>query len=75
MDGTLPYVHKEANRVPLEEGEAIVVGAIGSAAPWFLTGWASDMEVEFMIDTGCQVMILATSVFERMCVAGSAIEG
>ena len=27
------------------------------------------MEVEFMIDTGCQVTILATSVFERMCVA------
>ena len=23
-----------------ESGEAIVVGAIGSAAPWFLTGWA-----------------------------------
>ena len=22
-----------------ETGEAIVVGAIGSAAPWFLTGW------------------------------------
>ena len=27
------------------------------------------MEVEFMIDTGCQVTILATSVFERMCAA------
>ena len=27
------------------------------------------MEVEFMIDTGCQVTILATSVFEWMCVA------
>ena len=25
--------------------------------------------MEFMIDTGCQVTILATSVFERMCVA------
>ena len=25
VDGTLPDVHKEANRVPLEEGEAIVV--------------------------------------------------
>ena len=57
---------KEVNRVPLEEGEAIV---IGSAAPWFLTSWAEDMEVEFMIDTGCQVTILATSVFERMCTA------
>ena len=37
------------NRV--EAGEAIVVGAIGSAAPWFLTGWAHDVEIEFMIDT------------------------
>ena len=47
----------------------IVVGAVGSAAPWFLTGWTNDVEVEFMIDTGCQVTILATSVFERMCAA------
>ena len=50
-----------------ETGEAIVVGAIGSAAPWFLTGWAHDEEIEFMIDTGCQVTILSTTVFERMC--------
>ena len=50
-----------------EAGEAIVVGAVGSAAAWFLTGWADGVEVEFMIDTGCQVTILATSVFERMC--------
>ena len=50
-----------------EDGEAIVVGAVGSAAPWFLTGWADGVEVEFMIDMGCQVTILATSVFERMC--------
>ena len=35
-----------------ETGEAIVVGAIGSAATWFLTGWAHDVEIEFMIDTG-----------------------
>ena len=41
------------------------MGAVGSAAPWFLAGWANDMEVEFMIDTGCQV----TTVFERMCTA------
>ena len=33
-----------------ESGEAIVVGAIGSAAPWFLTGWAHEVEIEFMID-------------------------
>ena len=49
------------------EGDAIMVGVVGSAAPWFLTGWTNDVEVEFMIDTGCQVTILATSVFKRMC--------
>ena len=27
-------------------GKAIVDGAVGSAAPWFLTGWAEDMEVK-----------------------------
>ena len=43
------------------------MGTIGSAAPWFLTGWAHDVEIEFMIDTGCQVTILYTTVFERMC--------
>ena len=48
-------------------GDTIMVGVVGSAAPWFLTGWTNDVEVEFMIDTGCQVTILATSVFERMC--------
>ena len=52
-----------------EEGEAIIVGAVGSAAPWFLTGWTNEIEVEFMIDTGCQVTILATSFFEKMCTA------
>ena len=40
-----------------ESGEAIAVGAIGSAVPWFLTGWAHEVEIEFMIDTGCQVTI------------------
>ena len=50
-----------------EDGEAIIVGAVGSAAPWFLTGWTNDVEVELMIATGCQVTILATSVFEKMC--------
>ena len=53
----------------LEEHEAIVVGAIGTRAPWFLTGWAEGTEVGFMIDTACQVTILATSVFESMCAA------
>ena len=51
---------------PLEH-DAIMVGVVGSAAPWSLTGWTNDVEVEFMIDTGCQVTILATSVFKRMC--------
>ena len=44
-----------------------MVGVVGSAAPWFLTGWTNDVEVELMIDTGCQVTILATSLFEKMC--------
>ena len=30
---------KQVDRAPPEDGEAIVVGAVGSAAPWFLTGW------------------------------------
>ena len=53
----------------IEDGDAIIVGAVGSAAPWFLTGWTNDVEVEFMIDTGCQVTILAKSFFEKMCTA------
>ena len=52
-----------------EEGEAIIVGAVGSAAPWFLTGWTNEVEVEFMIYTGCQV----TSVFEKMCTANPQV--
>ena len=36
------------------------MGAIGSAAPWFLTGWAHDVEIEFMIDTGCPVTLVLT---------------
>ena len=60
-------VHTEEQELSRENNEAIVVGAVGSGAPWFLTGWAEGTEVEFMIDTGCQVTILTTSVFERMC--------
>ena len=56
-----------------EEHEAIVVGAVGTGGSWFLTGWAEGTEVDFMIDTGCQVTILATSVFERMCAADPLI--
>ena len=33
----------------------------------WLAWWGRSVEVEFMIDTGCQVTILATSVFEKMC--------
>ena len=54
-----------------EDGDEIMVGVVGSAEPWFLTGWTNDVEVEFMIDTGCQVTILATSVFEKMCTSAS----
>ena len=50
-----------------DEGDPIMVGVVGSAAPWYLTGWTNDVEVEFMIDTGCQVTILATSVFDKIC--------
>ena len=35
----------------LEEHEAIVVGAIGTGAPRFLTGWSEGTKVEFMIVT------------------------
>ena len=65
-DVSLLHVRPENER---DQPEAIVVGAVGSAAPWFLTGWANDEEVDFMIDTGCQVTILATTVFKRMCTA------
>ena len=68
-ENTLRDVRREDKRSSSEDGEAIVVVAVGSAAPWFLTGWAEEVEVEFMIDTGCQVTILATSVFKRMCAA------
>ena len=48
--------------LPQDNDEAIVVGAVGSGAPCFLSGWAEGTEVEFMNDTRCQVTILATSV-------------
>ena len=62
MDGRM-----EGLDLPQDKNKAIVVGAVGSGAPWFLNGWAEGTEVEFMIDTGCHVTILATSVFERLC--------
>ena len=73
-DVSLPDSLPEVGRAQPEDGEAIVVGVVGSAAPWFLMGWANDMEVEFMIDTGCQVTILATTVFERMFTAGPMVQ-
>ena len=58
-----PSVHRSPNggNEPVDpdsagdmvEGDTIMVGVVGSAAPWFLTGWTNDVEVEFMIDTGC----------------------
>ena len=62
-------VPHEGWQLPRNDSETIVVGAVDSAAPWFLTSWAEGTEVEFMIDTGCQVTILATLVFDRMCVS------
>ena len=47
-DNTLPDPLKKVERGQPEDGEAIVVGVVGSAASWFLTGWANDMEVELM---------------------------
>ena len=52
VDVALLDDRSEADRSRTEPGEAIVVGAVGSAAPWFLTGRARDVEVDFMIDTG-----------------------
>ena len=66
-DNTPRDGRKEDQQLSPEEEEAIVVGAVGSAAPWFLTGWADEVEIEFMNDMGCQVTILAASVFECMC--------
>ena len=64
---------QETTRPRPESGEAIVVGAIGSVVPWFLTGWAHKVEIEFMIDTGCQVTILSTTVFEHMCIVDPTV--
>ena len=50
-------VSHEGQQLPRNDSEAIVVEAVGSAAPWLLTGWAEGTEV------------LATLVFDRMCVS------
>ena len=59
-DGMPLDVWMEDKWISPDDGEAIVVGAVGSLAPWFLMGWAEEVDIEFMIDTGCQVTILAT---------------
>ena len=69
-----PDIWTEGLESPQDSGEVIEVGAFGSAALWFLTGWAEGVEVDFMIHTGCQVTILATSVFERMCVSDPRVQ-
>ena len=50
-DNTPPDVQTEDWQLPPVEEDAMVVGAVGSAAPWFLTGWAGEVEVEFKIPT------------------------
>ena len=73
-DGSTPLdVRMEDKRRLPDDGEAIVVGAVGAAAPWFLTGWAEEVEIEFMIDTGCQVTILVTSVFRLVSADSSPL--
>ena len=54
------------------EPEAIVEGAVGTGSPWLLTGWVEGTEVEFMIDSRCQVTILATSCVPPTRVSGPA---
>ena len=67
-DDKMPLdIRTEDQRLSPDDEEAIVVGAVGSAAPWFLTGWADEVEIACMIDMGCQVTISVTSLFERMC--------
>ena len=66
-------VSREERQLPRDDNEAIVVGVVHSGAPWFLIGWAEGTEVKCMINTGCQVTIVATLVFKRMCVSDSRI--
>ena len=73
VDVTLLDDRSEDDRSRTEPGEAIVVGAVGSAAPWLLTDWVHDVEVDLIIDTGCQVTILATTIFERMCTVDPSV--
>ena len=49
-DDNMPLdVRTEDQRLSPGEDEAIIVGLVGSAAPWFLTGWADEVEIEFMM--------------------------
>ena len=44
-NGTPLDVRTKDKRLSPDDGEAIVVGAVGSAAPWFLMGWAEEVEM------------------------------
>ena len=44
-DSMLRDIRKEDKRPSPEDGEAIVVGTVGSAALWFLTGGAEEVEI------------------------------
>ena len=66
-------VSREERQLPRDDNKAIVVGVVHSGAPWFLIGWAEGTEVKCVINTGCQVTIVATLVFKRMCVSDSRI--
>ena len=44
-----PDIRTEGHESPQDSGEAIVVGAVGSAAPWFLTGWVGPRELRLTL--------------------------
>ena len=55
-----------------------VLGSDCSGRDWFSGALVSHrmvhkVEIEFMIDTGCQVTILSTTVFEHMCTVDPAV--
>ena len=56
-DSTPMDVRTEDKRLSPDDVEAIVVGAVWWVAPWFRTGWAEEVEIEFMIDTACLVSV------------------
>ena len=44
-DSMIQDIRTEVKRPSQEDGEVIVVGGVGSIAPWFLTGWAEEVEI------------------------------